>query len=167
MPLSSALFLFCGRRRDRIKALFREPDGFTQIYKRLSVCGGYPWARKESSMVFTSCKSLNQRTVHLVLENIVNISNIRIWLLEFRHCGLGVSGCYPYGCCVLCSLASRNGPQKESPPSALYPAILLLLSCVTILIFLVFFSYSRSVFLVLLSNNVIGSYIFPFTIMVP
>ncbi|ARE64896.1 IS66 family insertion sequence element accessory protein TnpB [Blautia pseudococcoides] len=39
MPLSSALFLFCGRRRDRIKALFREPDGFTQIYKRLSVCG--------------------------------------------------------------------------------------------------------------------------------
>ena len=27
-PSSSALFLFCGRRRDRIKALFREPDGF-------------------------------------------------------------------------------------------------------------------------------------------
>ena len=26
-PSSSALFLFCGRRRDRIKALFREPDG--------------------------------------------------------------------------------------------------------------------------------------------
>ena len=24
-PTSSALFLFCGRRRDRIKALFREP----------------------------------------------------------------------------------------------------------------------------------------------
>ena len=24
-PSSSALFLFCGRRRDRIKALFREP----------------------------------------------------------------------------------------------------------------------------------------------
>ena len=25
-PSSSALFLFCGRRRDRIKALFREPE---------------------------------------------------------------------------------------------------------------------------------------------
>ena len=35
-PTSSALFLFCGRRRDRIKALFREPDGFVLIYKRLS-----------------------------------------------------------------------------------------------------------------------------------
>ena len=30
-PSSSALFLFCGRRRDRIKALFREPDGFVLI----------------------------------------------------------------------------------------------------------------------------------------
>ena len=38
-PSSSALFLFCGRRRDRIKALFREPDGFVLIYKRLSVRG--------------------------------------------------------------------------------------------------------------------------------
>ena len=38
-PASSALFLFCGRRRDRIKALFREPDGFVLIYKRLSVRG--------------------------------------------------------------------------------------------------------------------------------
>lgn len=36
-PSSSALFLFCGRRRDRMKALFREPDGFVLIYKRLSV----------------------------------------------------------------------------------------------------------------------------------
>lgn len=38
-PSSSALFLFCGRRRDRIKALFRESDDFVLIYKRLSVCG--------------------------------------------------------------------------------------------------------------------------------
>ncbi len=33
-PSSSALFLFCGRRRDRIKAVFRETDGFVLIYKR-------------------------------------------------------------------------------------------------------------------------------------
>ena len=32
-PASSSLFLFCGRRRDRIKVLFREPDGFVLIYK--------------------------------------------------------------------------------------------------------------------------------------
>ena len=33
-PSSSALFLFCGRRRDRIKALFREPDGFVLLLKK-------------------------------------------------------------------------------------------------------------------------------------
>ena len=45
-----ALFLFCGRRRDRIKALFHEPDGFVLIYKRLSVRGGYQWPRKQSEV---------------------------------------------------------------------------------------------------------------------
>ena len=49
-PSSSALFLFCGRRRDRIKALFHEPDGFVLIYKRLSVRGGYQWPRKQSEV---------------------------------------------------------------------------------------------------------------------
>ena len=41
-PLSSALFLFCGRRRDRIKALFREPDRKYMLAKhgadKLSEC---------------------------------------------------------------------------------------------------------------------------------
>lgn len=49
-PASSSLFLFCGRRRDRIKALFHEPDGFVLIYKRLSVRGGYQWPRKQSEV---------------------------------------------------------------------------------------------------------------------
>ena len=43
---SSALFLFCGRRRDRIKALFREADGFVLIYTRLAIHGGYQWPSK-------------------------------------------------------------------------------------------------------------------------
>lgn len=33
-PSASALFLFCGRIRDRSKALFHEPDGFVLIYTR-------------------------------------------------------------------------------------------------------------------------------------
>ena len=49
-PESSSLFLFCGRRRDRIKALFHEPDGFVLIYKRLSVEGRYQWPSKESEV---------------------------------------------------------------------------------------------------------------------
>ena len=34
-PFSPSLFLFCGRRRDRLKALFWEGDGFVLLYKRL------------------------------------------------------------------------------------------------------------------------------------
>ena len=34
-PFSSTLFLFCGRRRNRMKALLWEGDGFILLYKRL------------------------------------------------------------------------------------------------------------------------------------
>ena len=42
----SALFLFCGRRRDRIKGLYWEQDGFILLYKRLER-GVYQWPRNE------------------------------------------------------------------------------------------------------------------------
>ena len=32
-PFSNSLFLFCGKRRDRIKALLWEGDGFVLLYK--------------------------------------------------------------------------------------------------------------------------------------
>ena len=34
-PYSNSVFLFCGRRADRIKALHYEKDGFCLLYKRL------------------------------------------------------------------------------------------------------------------------------------
>ena len=34
-PFSKSLFLFCGKRRDRIKVLLWEGDGFVLLYKRL------------------------------------------------------------------------------------------------------------------------------------
>lgn len=34
-PFTNTLFLFCGRRRDRIKGLCWEKDGFILLYKRL------------------------------------------------------------------------------------------------------------------------------------
>ena len=38
------LFLFCGRRTDRIKGLLREGDGFVLVYKRLEA-GRFQWPR--------------------------------------------------------------------------------------------------------------------------
>lgn len=43
-PFSSCLFLFCGKRRDRLKALLWEGDGFVLLYKRLEN-GNYKWPR--------------------------------------------------------------------------------------------------------------------------
>ena len=39
-----SLFLFCGRRTDRIKALYWSGDGYVLIYKRLSN-GSFQWPR--------------------------------------------------------------------------------------------------------------------------
>lgn len=43
-PFSDSLFLFCGRRVDRIKALYWDSDGFVLLYKRLER-GQYQWPR--------------------------------------------------------------------------------------------------------------------------
>lgn len=43
-PFTNTLFLFCGRRRDRLKALYWEGDGFLLLYKRLED-GGFHWPR--------------------------------------------------------------------------------------------------------------------------
>jgi len=46
-PCSGSLFLFCGRRRDRLKALLWKEDGFLLMYKRLDN-GAFQWPRSES-----------------------------------------------------------------------------------------------------------------------
>jgi len=48
-PFSNSLFLFCGRRRDRIKALLWESDGFVLLYKRLEK-GSFQWPKSEEDV---------------------------------------------------------------------------------------------------------------------
>ena len=48
-PFTNTLFLFCGRRRDRIKGLYWEGNGFVLVYKRLEE-GVYQLPRSESEV---------------------------------------------------------------------------------------------------------------------
>lgn len=51
-PDRSAIYLFCGRRCDRIKILIREKDGYVLLYKRLdaNVRGRFRWPRNPSEV---------------------------------------------------------------------------------------------------------------------
>jgi transposase len=46
---SNSLYLFCGRRADRIKALVYDKNGFTLIYQRLET-GRFQWPRDQDEL---------------------------------------------------------------------------------------------------------------------
>lgn len=48
-PFDGTLFLFCGRRADRIKMLYWDGDGFLLLYKRLHE-GRFQWPRHQSEV---------------------------------------------------------------------------------------------------------------------
>ena len=63
-PFSNSLFLFCGRRRDRIKALLWEGDGFVLLYKRMER-GGFMWPRNAQEI-----RQLSQQEYRWLLEGL-------------------------------------------------------------------------------------------------
>ena len=63
-PFSNSLFLFCGRKNTRIKALYWEGDGFVLLYKRLEN-GVYQWPRKESE-----AKEISSQQLRWLLEGL-------------------------------------------------------------------------------------------------
>jgi transposase len=64
-PYANAVYLFCGRRADRIKALHFEKDGFVLVYKRLDGRGRYQWPRNADEV-----KSLSRQEFRWLLEGL-------------------------------------------------------------------------------------------------
>lgn len=48
-PFQNSLFLFCGRKRDRMKVLYWEGDGFVLLYKRLE-SGCFQWPKNAEAV---------------------------------------------------------------------------------------------------------------------
>jgi transposase len=66
-PYSSVVFLFCGRRRDRIKGLLWEGEGFLLLYKRLDN-GVFQWPRTETEALLLTEQQVRWLTERLEFE---------------------------------------------------------------------------------------------------
>ncbi len=63
-PYSNSLFLFCGRRADRIKAVHYEGDGFSLLYKRYE-SGRLKWPRTGEE-----AKQISEQQLRWLLEGL-------------------------------------------------------------------------------------------------
>lgn len=63
-PMQNTLFLFCGRRSDRIKGLLWQGDGYLLLYKRLHD-GRFRWPRDKNEV-----RELSEQQLKWLLEGL-------------------------------------------------------------------------------------------------
>lgn len=63
-PQTNCLFLFCGRRSDRIKGLLWQGDGFLLLYKRIDK-GRFKWPRNNNEV-----RELSKQQLKWLLEGL-------------------------------------------------------------------------------------------------
>ena len=66
-----SIFLFCGKRNDRIKALVFEGDGFLLMYKRL-VDGKYKWPRSGEEV-----RNITEQQYRWLMEGLAEYGGLR------------------------------------------------------------------------------------------
>ena len=79
-PLSNSVFLFCGKKPNKMKALYWEGDGFLLMYKRLED-GRFQWPRKvqevksiskeQMKWLLTGLKVEQKKTINKVAEVLI------------------------------------------------------------------------------------------------
>ena len=98
-PFSKDVFMFCGRRKDRIKALFWDGDGFSLLYKRLDN-GKFCWPKSPNCFLqylFTQSCRVIWRILHRQKGDFCSTSKLPIANEFFRR--------HSFFCFFACSLS--------------------------------------------------------------
>lgn len=67
-PKASILYLFCGKRWDRIKAILSEGDGYVLLCKRMAVDGRFRWPRNKDEIKYITWQQFDWLKTGLALE---------------------------------------------------------------------------------------------------
>lgn len=79
-PFQNSLFLFCGRHRDRMKALYWEGDGFVLLYKRLE-SGRFQWPRDAEAV-----RAISDQELRWLLEGLSIDQPKAVKKMDFSVC---------------------------------------------------------------------------------